>query len=138
MDEDVGSAREPLHNFAATRVIEVGTDTFLVAIVGKVNGGFAVPERGEAAAVVATGGAFDFDYGRAEVAEQLRAVRPSDVLREIDDGQSIEYCGHRVTIAEAVFVYRILACRILAYRILRANDAARGALDGSHARQLEI
>jgi hypothetical protein len=66
------------------------------------NGGLAVPERRETAPIVATGGAFDFDYGRAEVAEQLRAVWPRDVLREIDDRQSVKYCRHPATTVQSI------------------------------------
>jgi hypothetical protein len=53
-----------------------------------------VPEGREATTIVAAGGAFDFDYGRAEVAKQLRAVRSRDVLREVNHRQSVEYCRH--------------------------------------------
>src|SRR6185437_8866854 len=101
MREDVGGARQPSHDFTTARMIKVGADAFLVAVVGEVNGRFAMPERSETATVIAAGRAFDLDYGRAEVAEQLSTIGSRDVLRQVNDRQSVEYCRHPATTVEA-------------------------------------
>jgi hypothetical protein len=75
-------------------MVKVSANTFLVAIGREVHGRFAMPQRREAAAIVAARGPFDLDYSRTKVAEQLRAVRPRDVLRQVNDRQSVEYCRH--------------------------------------------
>jgi len=46
------------------------------------------------ARVVATAGTLDLDHVGAHVAERLRAERTGDVLRQVDDDDSVERQGH--------------------------------------------
>src|ERR1700676_2963501 len=39
VDEYIGGAREPVHDFLSFRMVKVGTDTFLVAIIREMYGG---------------------------------------------------------------------------------------------------
>jgi hypothetical protein len=94
MDENIGGARESPDDFAAAWMIEVDADTLFVAVVGKIGNGFAMPLRGETTRVVAGTRPFDLDHGGAKIAEQLRAIGPSDVLGEIDNGKAVERKRH--------------------------------------------
>src|SRR4029077_20934926 len=108
MHEDIGIAREPLHDLHASGMIEIDAHALLVAVVGQKSGrvaglsSSAVPCGGVAARVVAASWTLDLDYRGAEVAKKLSAIRTGNVLREVDCDYSIESFMHSLS-ATAVF-----------------------------------
>ena len=69
MNEDVSGAGQAMHYFAPARMVEVDADTAFVAVVAEVGGCLAVPLGREAPHVIAAVGPFNFNHGRAEIAQ---------------------------------------------------------------------
>ena len=91
LDEDIGAVGKLLRQPQVFCILEVEDDRSLVTVDGQVVGGDAVADGRYPGAGIVARRAFDFDDGRAEVAEQHGAVGASEHPREIGDEQAIEW-----------------------------------------------
>src|SRR3989442_1356627 len=95
LDEDVGARDEALEDLEAALALEVEGQALLVAVQRHEQRALAAPVgRGPRARVVAAAGTLDLDHVGAHIAERLRAERTGDVLRQVDDDDSVERQGH--------------------------------------------
>src|SRR5262249_21183297 len=89
-------ARELRDQRLALGVVEVDADAALVAVEREERRRAPGPgRRRPGARVVAGARAFDLDHVGAEIAEDLRAVRACDVLREVEHAPAREDFLHR-------------------------------------------
>src|SRR5467141_1703790 len=95
LDEDVGARDEALEDLEAALALAVQRQALLVAVQRHEQRALAAPVgRGPRARVVAAAGPLDLDHVGAHVTERLRAERTGDVLRQVDDDDSVERQGH--------------------------------------------
>ena len=90
MDQNVGIPGQAPNNFGSAWVGKINTDTTFVPVVAEIGAGLTVPQRGKSPNVIASIRAFDLNDVSPEVAEQLGAIGTSDILRQIDDGNSVQ------------------------------------------------
>src|SRR6185312_8391082 len=89
-DGDVGDLGEPAAGFEAGRRFEIDREATLVAVDAQENGADTVLERRPVAGVVAGSNRLDLDHFDAEVGQVLRAQRPRQDLRKIDDADALQ------------------------------------------------
>jgi hypothetical protein len=90
MDENVSIPGQAPNNFGSAPIGQIDTNAAFIPVVAKIGAGLAVPQWGKSPNVIASIRAFDFNDVSPEVAEELCAIRTSNILRQIDDGNSVQ------------------------------------------------
>ena len=90
LHEDIGRFAKAVERLAPAGRLQVERDAAFVAVPGEEERRFAFPKGRSPGSRRIAGKGFDFDDVGAEVAEDLRAVGSSEVLRKIDDADVFE------------------------------------------------
>src|SRR2546426_12352610 len=93
LEHDVGARGEAARDREAVGRLEVHRDRALVAIHGHERRRLAAAVRGAQARRVAANGVLHLDHIGAQVAEQHRAVRTRELVREVEDAEAVEGAG---------------------------------------------
>lgn len=90
MDEDVGGPGQGPNDFGTARMIEVDTNAALITVVAKIWARLSVPQRRKSPNVIASIWTLDLDDISSEIAEKLSTIGTSNILRQIDDSNSVQ------------------------------------------------